>query len=177
MKNIIYIILISLVSCTQNDSCNKFLVTSDTEYGKTLVLDYSDTIGNHVWEDGTITQHQGVYLIFHDNEEFDTLFVVEGANVIKSDIYNIKSNDSFIIVDQKPLDLIFGMITSTDTSPYRPHKPKDSWETERIMNQTQMHRYWIISKATKNIYGGYSKEKFSAQCEELGLPDNMSFED
>ncbi len=154
-----------------------FAIGEDTEFGRHLKLTLADTIGEHYWEDGTVTQHKGMFLKYHDITDVDTtLFIWLDGIVIESHINNVKYDSNYITIDQKPLDLIFGKINWTAEAPHRPNWPGNKKEGDRMFKDSPIHRYWIINKKTKEVYGGYKKEVFDTIFKELKIPQELNFQ-
>ena len=175
MRKIYYVVLVFLFLYSCNNDYGGFAIQEDSEFEKNLILTYSDTIGTHSWDDGTITQHEGVFFKYHYLESVDTIFIWQGSIVIESFICNVKSDSNFITIDQKPLDLIFGKIEPKGFSPHRPKWPGNYQEGRRMFKESSIHRYWIINKKTKDIYGGYKKEVFDSVYKNLNIPKELNF--
>jgi len=178
MRNsICLILLLSFFGACNRETTDYggFATELDTEFGRHLKLTFADTLGEHLWEDGTLTQHKGTFLVFHGATDIDTLFVWLDATVIESHINNVKFDSNYITIDQKPLDLIFGKIESKNLNPHRPNWPGNADNAERMLIESLIHRYWIIDKNTKEIYGGYKKEVFDTVCKELKIPHKLNF--
>lgn len=177
MKNLLEVALL-LIFC----SCNRgtidyggFSTELDSEFGIHLKLTLADTLGEHLWSDGTVTQHGGMFLKYHDTNSIDTLFIWFDTVVIESHINNVKFDSNYITIDQKPLDLIFGRIESDNFNPYRTNWPGNLQDAQRMLQESPIHRYWIINKGTKEIRGGYKKEMFDSICKELKIPQELNF--
>lgn len=168
------LIVILLVSCSTKDK--EYIVISDTEYGDELVLNSADTLGYHQWDDGSVKRPAGKYIKFYrNNGKIDTSFIWKGTTIVKPSIHNTKSDSKFLTVDQKPLDLIFGETDWSKNPPQRPFEPGNSRDMDRMFYKSPIHRYWIIVKNKKVVYGGYKKEKFIEMCDSLGVPDELRF--
>lgn len=152
-----------------------FAIELDSEFGRHLKLTAADTIGEHLWDNGTVTQHEGMYLEYNGLAEIDTLFIWFDAIVIASHIQNVKFDSNYITIDQKPLDLIFGEIESKSFNPHRPNWPGNATDGDRMIKESPIHRYWIINKNTKKIYGGYKKNVFDTIFKELKIPQELNF--
>lgn len=166
--------LLILVSCNRYDH-GGYTIKQDTEFGKNLILTYSDTTINHFFSDSTKNQQEGVFLNYHSNGTTDTMFIGKGTIVIESHVHNVKSDSNYIIIDQKPLDLIFGETDWEASYPHRPNWPGNTNEAEKMLKESRIHRYWIIKKGTKDIYGGYTRRDFDLMCEKLNIPQNLKF--
>ncbi len=179
MRYIKYVLLTLLIlaSCTDNYNYGGYEIENDTEMGQNLILTYSDTTSFHMWDDGSLTKQEGVFFNYHSSWNIDTLFVWKGSILIESDIWDIKSDSNYITVDQKPLDLIFGKIESKDFNPHRPRWPGNAIEAKIMLKESTLHKYWIIIKKTKDIYGGYDKNEFESYCHNLKIPQHLFFKD
>ena len=179
MREIKYtvIFLMILVSCNRSGyDYGGYVIEQDTEFGNSLILTYADTTINHLSNDSVEYQQKGAFLNYHNNGNVDTMFIGEGTIVIESHVSNVKSDSNYIIIDQKPLDLIFGEIENKEFNPHRPNWPGNANEAEKMLKENPIHRYWIIKKGTKDIYGPYTQEQYLIKRKELEIPDKLRFD-
>jgi hypothetical protein len=185
MKNKIFSLLLFLfyVSCNpQNDFNRGYIIDKDTELGDIITLVREDTtfyryVGKN--NEKQILQ-RGVVVKYHSsNGVVDTAKLWDGSRVINSHVNKICSDDSFILVDQKPLDSIFGKYETRlkdDESMYgRPFMPHNLLEAEKKLRKSNIHCYWIINKHTDDIYGPLSKEEFFIKRSHLNVPNELEF--
>jgi len=178
MREINYtmIFLLFFVSCNRSEyDYGGYAIQQDTEFGNSLILTYTDTTIKHFSNDSAEIQQEGAFLNYHNNGDVDTMFIWEGTIVVESHVSNVKSDSNYIIIDQKPLDLIFGEIENKEFNPHRPNWPGNTNEAEKMLKESRIHRYWIIKKGTKDIYGGYTREEFNLMFDKLKIPKELKF--
>lgn len=170
------IFLLILVSCNiSRYDYGGYAIEQDTEFGNSLILTYADTTINHLSNDNVEYQQKGAFLNYHNNGNIDTMFIGEGTIVIESHVSNVKSDSNYIIINQKPLDLIFGETDWEASYPHRPNWPGNANEAEKMLKESPIHRYWIIKKGTKDVYGGYTRKEFDLTCKKLKIPKELKF--
>lgn len=147
------------------------------EYGENLIITYSDTSAYHQWEDGTRSIQRGVFLKYISSNKIDTLFVLEGSIVIEAHINEIDYDSVFIIVDQKPLDSIWGSMVNVDFVPKREKQFANAKEGINCFNNSNIHNFWIINKDLKDVYGPMQKHEYKKKREELKIPPNLKLKD
>jgi len=150
-----------------------YILSENSEYGEDLTLSYSDTSAYHQWEDGSRSLQKGVFLKYIYNNKADTLFIWEGSVVIESYINNINYNSTFIIVDQKPLDSIWGPMINIYFAPKREKQFKNDKERINCFNNSNIHKFWIINKKLKEVYGPMLKYEYEKKREELKIPKEL----
>jgi len=167
----IILLLITLSSCSKSVSdFGGYSKSENPEYGYNIILNHSDTFSYHRWEDGTKSFQSGAFLKFHSKQSVDTVFIWEGAIVIESFIEELIFNQEFIIVDQKPLDTIWGPIINKLSSPRRKNIYPNAREAIKQLQDSNIHQYWIINKLTNDIYCLNSRLEYFKKKKELGVP-------
>jgi len=169
--------LVILTSCDPVNEYNRgYLLSQDTELGDVLTLSREDTsfIRYLGTDSSKIITQKGTYIQYHDSIKIDTVKTWGGSSVISSHI-NQKMDDSiFILIEQKPLDFIFGeIISKKNMSGYRPKRPNTVAESMRMISESEIKFYWIINKRTDDIYGPYSKEMFNDKLDELCVSSKL----
>jgi hypothetical protein len=152
-----------------------YKLEENPEFGDNLILDHSDASSYHIWSDGTKSLVKGANLKFHRNERTDTLFIGKGSIVIESYINNVKHDSLFIIVDQKPLDSIWGAIINKNSAPQREKRFVNSTDAIKCLKNSKIHNYWIISKRTNDVFGPYTFTKFISMKQKLGVAERLTF--
>ena len=72
----------------------------------------------------------------------------------------------FIIVDQKPLDSLFGvphLIGDSISGAFG----RDVAPRRDILDNSKFHQYWIINKITDDVYGPFNKSEVLSQKERI----------
>lgn len=181
MKNTIKIAVLSIIICSSCEGMfwnyDGFIKSSDTEFGNCILLDKSDTTAFHSWPSGSKTAQKGVFIKYHRKEKVDTLFIWNGATVIDSHVLKVRWDSLFILVDQKPLDSIFGKYDTrmkSDSSMYgRPFNPHNARDMENKLRKSNVHCYWIIVKRSNDVFGPLSKEEYLRKRVSLSIPKEL----
>lgn len=177
----ITLFLFFIVSCNPQNEFNRgYIVEQDTEIGDVLILTREDTtFYRYVGANNEKRIHQrGVVVQYHSlTGNIDSIKLWGGSHVISSHVNSICCDSVFILVDQKPVDSIFGKYDTRlkdDSSMYgRPYKPDNVRETQKKLLESNIHCYWIVNKQTDDIYGPMSKEEFSRKRKELNVPNEL----
>ncbi len=105
-----------------------------------------------------------------------------GTGMISRYVMQYGVDSTFIIVKQKPYDLICKMYRKTTNKPKLPDR-------RRYFEEIDLHYYWIINKKEEcvsyydpirkkaihsNVYGPYTKEEFVNKRKELQVSDTLS---
>lgn len=123
---------------------------------------------------------KGMFIHYHiTKDSIYDFFNVEGTCIIKSHIHNYVKNDTFMLIDQKPIDTIFGTfieIYYNDTD-YLYKRKYDTVDNERdrlqLLNDSHTHYFWIIGIKTADVYGPFTFEDYLVKRKELGVPNNL----
>jgi len=180
MKKTLFIILtIALVySCSPIDDYNKgYIIEQDTELGDVLILMREDTsfyryVGSN--NEKRILQKGAVIQYHNSSGEIDTVKTWGGASVISSHVNRKGLSDVFILIEQKPLDSIFGKtVLVKNKSGYRPNMPSTIADAKQMLMDSDVKKYWIINKLTDDIYGPLEQEEYLRMKKELKVPDSI----
>ncbi len=150
-----------------------YCLDENPEYGENLIITYSDTTAYHHWDDGTRSLQKGVFLKYIANNKIDTLFIWEGSIVIEAYINDINCDSAFIIVDQKPLDSIWGPVIDVDSMLIREKKIDNLKEAVNCLKNSNIHSFWIIDKKMKEVYGPMQKHEYEKKRKELKIPQEL----
>ncbi len=174
MKYLIYVFLLFFVLNACEDT-GAYAYETDAGIGRGLQLIKADTLINHQWGNGYSKLTKGRFLIYHSIKDIDTFFVALSTKVIEPHIISMKVDSNYIIIDQKPLDLIFERTNEDDYYSYNDNMPDNRNERDKIIKQSPIHRYWILDKHSNHIYGGYKRTEFDSVRKKLKLPEKMDF--
>ncbi len=117
---------------------------------------------------------KGILVIMHYPDSVDTGFLVQGGSLISSYINQVVADNHFILVDQKPLDSIFGKYHTDQYGVYaREKEPGYTDAFVKMLKESNRHCYWIIDKRTDEIYGPLKMEEFQLKCKELNVPEYL----
>ena len=170
-------VLLFIVSCTGNSEINNgYLLAEEPEFGDKIIISREDTsfyryVGSN--NEKKILQ-KGVILKYHSFEgNIETVYSWKNGDVIGSCVVKYGINDTFIIVEQKSLDDIFGKLKSVGSVLIRDRKPTNITEMKRMLKNCNSSKYWIINKKTDDIYGPYKLEEYIQKRKELGVSKNL----
>ena len=169
----IYLILLLILSGCKSDV--PFAVIGSEGPGEILILLNGDTVAKarRPLNDYNVIYAKGMFINFHKQGKVKTVYIDENSMIIKSHVFDYKSNETFMVLDQKPLDLIFGEIEIINNSARRPRDPENGILFEEMLYNSPIHRYWIINKISKDFYGDFTKEEYLQKRKELGVPDDL----
>lgn len=175
---IVLILLNGLYSCKIGiKDYGGYILSENPEYGENLTLSYADTSAYHQWEDGSRSLQKGVFLKYISSKKIDTLFIWEGSIVLEAHINDINYDSIFIIVDQKPLDSIWGPMVNIDSTPKREKQFSNAREAIDYLENSNIHNFWIINKNLKEVYGPMQKHEYEKKREELKIPKELVLKD
>lgn len=124
------------------------------------------------------------YKLDYDANSYYVIVNSQGIGMIGSHIFNYSFDSTFIIIEQKPVDLI---LKDTYNNP--------EWNLEKrdkLFEDSRFYQYWIINKKEtgeysldtltqlahySNVYGPYTKEEFQQKREELGVPKKLQLKE
>lgn len=179
MKKIFISLLIFLffVSCNPQNDLNKgYFIEQDTEIGDKLIIVREDTVfyrdigKNKVLQKGVIVQYHTT------NGAIDTVKLWGGSKVISSHVNKICFDSVFVLVEQNPLDSIFGKVKKQDNRLIRPDEPDLNIDATEMIRNSTFKQYWIINKIKDDIYGPLTKREFKQKCKELYVSKILIFE-
>lgn len=175
---IIVFLLIGSYSCKMStNDYSDYILDENSKFGEDLILNYSDTTAYHVWEDGSRSLQKGVFLKYISSEKTDTLFIWEGSIVIGANINKMIQDSIFIILDQKPLDSIWGPTVLVDSMIIREKQSDNYDEDMKLYYRSNIHSFWIINKVLKEVYGPMQKDEYEKKRKELKLPQELEFKE
>lgn len=124
------------------------------------------------------------YFIDYDGNSYFGLVDKNRTEMIAPHITKFNFDSVFIVVEQKPVDLI---LKDTYNNP--------EWNLEKrdkLFEDSRFYQYWIINKKEtgeysldtltqlahySNVYGPYTKEEFQQKREELGVPKKLQLKE
>lgn len=175
---IVIFLLAGIFSCKMGiKDYGGYMLSENPEYGERLTLSYADTSAYHQWKDGSRSLQKGVFLKYKSSNKIDTLFIWEGAIVIEAHINDINYDSFFIIVDQKPLDSIWGPMINIDSTPKREKQFYDARGAINYLNNSNIHNFWIVNKNLKEVYGPMQKYEYKKKRDELKIPHYLKLKD
>lgn len=168
MKIISSILLLSFISCNSNwNNYGGYKMEYDSSIDYYITIDKGEVVYGTSKAD---LLKKGTLIKYHKSSgKIDSTYMGRGGIVIQSfvDKRNVAFNDKFLLVAQKPLDSIFGIITY-DGFAHRKINP-----TKELLDKSNFYKYWIIEKKDNNIYGPYTKQEYSRKKTELKVAENL----
>lgn len=179
--------LISLTACNRP----RIVVENDDTEGFDIVKVYvGDTICN-VNYDGEIFEvdslgepREGRLFHYHKNDTVINRFICCNktyyGTVIEGHIFDYSKDSIFLLVDQKPVDSIFGRYISIydDNGNFmysrREYDTIQNWyDKQRILNLSNAHQYWIVHKQTLDVYGPFSYDDYLDTKKQISVPPSL----
>jgi len=84
-----------------------------------------------------------------------------------------------MLVDQKPIDSIFGIEEHVYDEngkflhSIRPNEPNNINSSYRMLENSPIHQFWIIALRTADVYGPLSYEEYIQKRTELGVAPEL----
>ena len=108
-------------------------------------------------------------IFFNEFNKTDSMYIGKESEVIEPYIVDVSFDKTFIIVDQKSLDTIFGVEQDRgDSGLGRRIIPRS-----HDIDTSTFHQYFIIIKSKDYVYGPFRKEVYFRKKKELGVPDSL----
>ena len=120
------------------------------------------------------------YVLDYDGNSF--LFIVneQGTIMVNSHIRGFDFDSTYLIVEQKPVELILKETYNNSESNLEKRK--------KIFEESSLRQYWIIDKSKEsifnestktysNVFGPYSKEEYLQKRKELGVPEELKLKE
>lgn len=159
------------------------LCTGDGEYGyRSIILCKGDTTIIIPHNAKRNREMEGKYFKFHDkNGKTDTKFISCDCGwwVIPCYVAEQKSDSDFMIVDQKPIDSIFGLEEDVYDENgnffyrIRPNESNNINSRYRMLENSPIHQFWIIVLCTADVYGPLSYDGYQQKRTELGVSSDL----
>jgi hypothetical protein len=126
---------------------------------------------------------KGYQLVYDPNSYFG-IIDPRGMGVIDAHIIDYSVDSTYIIVKQKPVDLI---LKDTYNNPEWNLKKRD-----KLFEKSTFRQYWIINKKEKgeysldtltqfarysNVYGPFDRQEYLQKREELGVPRELKLKE
>ncbi len=188
-KFCLYLIFISIVLFV---SCNRprIVVENDDTEGFDIVKVYrGDTVCPIIWQgntavvDSTGNPREGRFFYYHEKDSIIKRFIccdkTYAGEIIDGHIDDDVSDSTFLIVDQKPVDMIFGKFIKIyrNNGDYYLRREYDtiqnSWDKQIALDLSHIHQYWIVNKTTKDVYGPFQYEDYLGMKKQLGVPSTL----
>jgi hypothetical protein len=106
------------------------------------------------------------YFIEYDSNGNVCLLDSNNSIIITGEIINFKYDSLFILIEQKPIDLI---LKEVDTDPKISYKKR-----KEIVKKSKVRLYWMILKNENKIFGPYNLEEFKFKNREMNKNKNLS---
>lgn len=169
-------ILLILFSCSSEiGNYGGYKVDYDNALDYYIMLDK----GNHLnMRDNNLDkQKNGTIVTFHSGSGKKESFLVgKGTRIIDSYVIpeNISYNETFVLVDQKPLIDICECNDQCFRNKYKNWEQMPTYKLcEEGLKKSKIHMYWIIDKKKDHVFGPLTKEQFLNKRIELGIPKSL----
>lgn len=171
-------LIITMASCNQiNNKNNGYRITEDTEFGDKLVIEREDTIFvRHLGDNNEKSVLQkGVILNYHTlSGKTERVYSWGGGQVVGSCIVRYGVDENFFIVEEKPLDEVFGEVKKTRDRLIRKKMPSTVLEMKTLLKHCNCSRFWIINIKKDDIYGPFDFGTFLQKRIELNVPIELT---
>lgn len=167
---VLIIIVLFLMSVLRTD----IMIVNDFLIGKSAMLIHGDTVVPK--QDYPLKKIKGRFFNYHYGEKVDTIFIPEEISVIGSHIVDYKKNKKYLVIDQKPLDSVFGRYVSWgENLGYVGRKdfPSNKREQQEMLDASNIHVYYIIDQQSADVYGPLMFDEYIIKKEELGVPKGL----
>ena len=153
-------------------------LNNNTEYADDIIIDRADTSFYFDYGSGKKYLRHGVLVKYHPlSGKVDSFLIWKGTTVISSYINQVSFDSTFILVDQKPLDSIWGKYFIDNNDVYRRSNEPERYDlAEEKLEKSKIHCYFIIDKRTDDIYGPYNWEQFLEERKKIGVPQDLKLE-
>jgi hypothetical protein len=159
---------------------NGYFLAEEPEYGHRLAVERHDTlfyryVGSN--NEKRILQ-KGLILNYHlPDGTINKQYSWGEGSVVGGCIVRYGVDDSFFIVEQKPLDDVFGQLKNISNTLTRNREPSTVFEMEKMLNQCDCSKFWIVNIKTDDIYGPFNFEEFNHNKNKLGVSDKLNFKE
>lgn len=180
------LLVVALLQTIASRTCSRSTDTFVTEQGEggftEMILFNGDTfcVPEHLRNRENAPERKGKIVHFHiTDDSIQDFFAVEGARVISPHINYYVEDSMYLLIDQKPLDSVLGKyvcfyLSDTDLYYGREYDTVNNHDARVLMMQnSDIHCYWIIRKKTADIYGPLSFDQYLTKKEELGVSKDL----
>ena len=164
------IIVLFLMSILRSD----IMIVNDFLIGKSAMLIHGDTVVPK--QDYPLKKTKGRFFNYHYGEKVDTTFIPEEIPVIGSHIVDYKKKKKYLVIDQKPLDSVFGRYVSCEENlgyVGREKFPSDKKKQKEMLDASTNHVYYIINQQSADVYGPLTFDEYIVKKKELGVPKDL----
>ena len=171
------LVLVFIVSSceTKWDNYGGYKMDYDSKLQHYIILDKSDTVCTNPLG----YTHEGCRIIFHNPQgNIDTFCIDKGGTVIETYVDEVKYDDKFILVNQK----LLGKICECNPDCLKEKYGKESHTATSFefckdaLKKSKIHDYWIIVKATNDVYGPLSTSQYTQKRKALSVPVNLKLD-
>lgn len=167
---IILVFILFLMSCFRHN----IMIVNDFSIGKSAMLVHGDTvIPNQKYPEN---KTKGRFFKYYYQEKVDTIFISEETSVVGSHIVDHNRNKQYLVIDQKPLDSVFGRYVKFEENlgyVGREKFPLDKKQQKEMLDNSNTHVYYIINQQTSDVYGPLTFDQYLTKKEELGVPEDL----
>lgn len=180
---LLFLLIVELQACLRLTRSTDTFIKEQGEGGfDEIVLFNGDTlcVPPHLKHDNIAPMKKGMFIHYHiTGDSIRDFFAVEGAGIISPHVHEYVKDSSFMLIDQKPLDSVFGeyiRIYYNDSDYYfrRKYDTIDNYNgTMLMMENSDIHLFWIVGIETADVYGPLDFNQYLKKKEELGIPKDL----
>lgn len=170
-------------SCLRLTKSTKTFIKEQGEGGfDEIILWNGDTlcVPEHLKNYDKAQTKKGLFIHYHITDDSIRLFfAVEGTSIIPPHVHEYVEDNSFMLIDQKPMDSVFGEYirinyNNTDYLVRRRYDTIDNYNgTMLMMENSKIHSYWIVGIETADVYGPFSFDQYLKKKNELRVPEKL----
>lgn len=180
---VILLQLAVLPSCLGLTRSSDIFITEQGEGSFTeIVLFNGDTlcVSEHLKDHENAPKRKGKIIHFHiTDDSIRDFFAAEGTEIIHPHVHENVKDDSFMLIDQKPMDSVFGKYVrlyynDTDYLFKRKYDTISNYNgTMSMMENSNIHSYWILVIKTADVYGPLTFDQYLTKKDELEVPEDL----
>lgn len=109
------------------------------------------------------------YQLDYDGNSYLYILDTQNTVIINSHIMAFNIDSIFILVEQKPVNLI---LQDTWNNPEMNLRKRD-----KLFKESPLRFYWIINKNEHQVYGPYNKEEYFRKRKELSISPGLKLKE
>lgn len=180
---VFFLLLVELQACLRLTRSTDTFIKEQGEGGfDEIVLFNGDTlcIPPHLKNYDNAPMKKGMFIHYHiTGDSIRDFFAVEGTGIINPHVHECVKDSSFMLIDQKPVDSVFGEYIRIyyDDNDYLFRRKYDTMGnydgTMLMMENSNIHSFWIVGIETADVYGPFSFDQYLSKKDELGVPEDL----
>ncbi len=167
---ILLVLVLFIMSCLRPD----IMIVNDDLIGKSVMLIHGDTvIFKQKYPQKKI---KGRFFNYYNEKGEKTFFIPEEITILGPHVVDHSRNEQFLIIDQKPLDSVFGRYVSWEENlgyVGREKIPSDKKKQKEMLDNSKIHVYYIINQQTADVFGPLNFDQYLKKKIELSVPEKL----